>query len=89
MKLKNLFYASTVILLTSCSGDPNEWSDERKQIVKDKCDSEVFDCDCYLKTTIDFFPNAQDYNTTLENESENQEKVDSYWDKLYDGCMTE
>ena len=61
-------------------------TEERKQIVKDKCDSEMFDCDCYLETTIEFFQDAQNYNTILENESENQEKVDAYWDKLYE-CM--
>lgn len=82
-------YISLALLsfsLASC-GDPNEWNDERKQIVKDKCDSELFDCDCFLESTIEFFPNAQDYNTTLENESKNQKKVDEYWDKIYGGCM--
>lgn len=72
--------------IVSC-GNPDEWTEERKQIVKDKCDSELFDCDCFLNSTIEFFPNAQEYNKTLENESKNQKKVDQYWDKLYNGCM--
>lgn len=88
MKSKILLIGGITLALASCSGDPDEWTDERKQIVKDKCDSEIFDCDCYLETTIEYFPNAQDYNKTLENESDNQEKVDAYWDKLYE-CMPE
>lgn len=88
MKTIYFSFALLTIGLMSCS-DPNEWNDERKQIVKDKCDSELFDCDCFLNSTIEFFPNAQDYNTTLENESKNQEKVDNYWDKIYESCMLE
>ena len=88
MKSKILLIGGITLALASCSGDPDEWTDERKQIVKDKCDSEIFDCDCYLETTIEYFPKAQDYNKTLENESDNQEKVDAYWDKLYE-CMPE
>lgn len=86
MKRIYTYLALLTITLVSC-GNPNEWNDERKQIVKDKCDSELFDCDCFLESTIEYFPNAQDYNKTLENESKNQKKVDAYWDKLYDGCM--
>lgn len=86
MKTIYISFALLTIGLTSCS-DPNEWNDERKQIVKDKCDSELFDCDCFLNSTMEYFPNAQDYNNTLENESKNQEKVDKYWDKLYESCM--
>ena len=86
MKIIYISFAVLTFTLVSC-GNPNEWNDERKQIVKDKCDSDLFDCDCFLETTMENFPNAQDYNTTLENESENQKKVDDYWDKLYDNCM--
>ncbi|TNE56224.1 MAG: hypothetical protein EP338_01250 [Bacteroidetes bacterium] len=75
------------LLLTACD-NPNEWTEERKQIVKDKCDNDLYDCDCFLEKTVNFFPEAQDYNKTLENESENQEKVDSYWEEL-DACMKE
>jgi hypothetical protein len=86
MKRIYTYLALLTITLVSC-GNPDEWNEERKQIVKDKCDSELFDCDCFLESTIEYFPNAQDYNKTLENESKNQKKVDAYWDKLYDGCM--
>ena len=90
MKLKTLsFLCCSIFIFIACEGDPNEWNEERKQIITDKCDNEVFDCDCYLNTTMEHFPNAQDYNTTLENESENQENIDDYWDKLYDECMSE
>lgn len=89
MKIKILSILSITILLASCSGDPDAWTDERKQIITDKCDNEVFDCDCYLKTTMEAFPKAQDYNTILGDETANQVKVDEYWDKVYDGCMTE
>jgi hypothetical protein len=88
MKTIYISFALLTISLVSC-GNPDEWNDERKQIVKDKCDSELFDCDCFLNSTMEFFPNAQDYNKTLENESKNQEKVDKYWDKLYESCMKE
>lgn len=88
MKITLLSLLSLTLLLGAC-GDPNEWTDERKQKVEDKCDSELFDCDCFVKKTVEFFPKAQDYNTTLENETANQKKVDEYWDKIYDGCMTE
>jgi hypothetical protein len=86
MKTIYTYLGLLTITLVSC-GNPNEWNDERKQIVKDKCDSELFDCDCFIKSTIEYFPNAQDYNKTLENESKNQEKVDAYWDNLYENCM--
>jgi hypothetical protein len=86
--MKRIYFSFALLATTLVScGDPNEWTDERKQIVKDKCDSELFDCDCFLKSTMESFPNAQDYNTTLENESKNQEKVDAYWDKVYEECM--
>lgn len=88
MKLKLFSLLAVAVLAVSCD-DPNAWTDERKQIVKDKCDAEVFDCECYMKTTIETFPNAQEYNKTLENEAANQAKVDAYWDKIYNGCMAE
>lgn len=89
MKYILFSFLSISLVTASCAGDPDEWNDERKQIVKDKCDAEVFDCDCYLKTTMESFPKAQDYNKTMENETANKEKVDAYWDKIYEGCMTE
>ncbi len=88
MKFKLFSIFALAIAFTSCS-DPDAWDDEKKQIVKDKCDSEVFDCDCFLETTMKEFPKAQDYNKTLENESANEEKVDAYWEKLYENCMPE
>lgn len=77
-----------LILLTACSSDPNEWTEERKQVILDKCDKETFDCDCYLKVTMEMFPNAQEYNTTMEDEESNADKVDAYWEKVYE-CMNE
>lgn len=88
MKLKLFSIFAVAILFASCD-DPEAWTEERKQIVKDKCDSEMYDCDCFLKTTMESFPNAQDYNKTLENESANQAKVDAYWDKLTENCIAE
>ena len=77
------------LLLTACDDDPNAWTEEKKQVIIDKCDSEMFDCDCYLKVTMETFPNAQDYNATMEDEEKNGDKIDAYWDKIYDECMSE
>ena len=88
MKLTLFCLLSVAFFIASCSEDPNEWSEERRKIVKDKCDSEIFNCDCFVEKTIEFFPQAQSYNKTLENESANQEKVDQYWNRIYD-CMME
>lgn len=87
MKLKLFSFFAIAILFTSCD-DPEAWTDERKQILTDKCDTDLYDCDCYVKTTVETFPKAQDYNKTLENESANEDKIDAYYEKLSE-CMTE
>lgn len=73
---------ASVFLLTACGG----WTDERKKTITDKCDAELYDCNCFLQKTMEAFPEPDQYNQTLENESANQQKVDEYWKSL-EGCM--
>jgi len=73
------------VLLASCGG----WTDARKQTVLDKCQDDLYDCDCYLKTTMEVFEDPDTYTSTLENETENGEQIDAYWDKVFEDCMTE
>jgi hypothetical protein len=77
-----LFLISTTIILTSCGG----WNDDRKKTILDKCDAELYDCNCFLQKTMETFPEPDQYNETLENEAANQQKVDAYWKSL-EGCM--
>ncbi|NVK65150.1 MAG: hypothetical protein HWE22_11215 [Flavobacteriales bacterium] len=88
MKFKLFSIFALAIFATSSCSDPDAWDDEKKQVLIDKCDTEIYDCDCYVKTTVEAFPKAQDYNKTLENESANADAVEAYYQKL-DGCMTE
>ena len=85
--MKKIYFPVALLsfFLMSCGG----WTDARKQTVRDKCDGDIFDCDCFLKTTMDVFEDPNAYTSTLENESANQEQVDAYWDKLYEDCMTD
>lgn len=78
------FFLSTVLFLslTSCGG----WNDDRKNTITAKCDAEIYNCDCFLQKTIETFPDPEQYNATMENESANQEKVDAYWKGL-ENCM--
>ena len=87
MKFKLFSLFAVAVLFASCD-NPDEWTEERKQVLTDKCDTELYDCDCYVETTVKSFPKAQDYNKTLENESANEEKIDAYYEQLAD-CMSE
>jgi hypothetical protein len=87
MKFKLFSFLAIAILFASCD-NPDEWTDERKQVLTDKCDTDLYDCDCYVETTVKAFPKAQDYNKTLENESANEDKIDAYYEELAE-CMAE
>ena len=88
MKFKLFSILAVAILFASCD-DPDEWTEERKQVITDKCDTvELYDCDCYVETTIKEFPKAQDYNKTLEDETANADKIDAYYEKLSE-CISE
>jgi len=83
MKLISTFLTISLLLfISSCGG----WNDERKQKILDLCIEDAYDCDCYLKTTIEAFPIPEDYNVKLENEEKYQEEVDAYYDKI-DDCL--
>jgi len=87
MKFKLLSIIVAGAFLTSC-GDPDAWSDERKQILTDQCDTEIYDCECYVETTISEFPKAQEFDKIMSDESANAERVDAYWEKI-NGCIAE
>lgn len=67
------------VVLTSCWG----WTEGRKQKVKDKCQAEMYDCDCYLKVTLDMFESPDDYNNASD------EKLAEYEEKLNTECYKE
>ncbi len=81
-KKLNLISISLIFLLTACGG----WTDARKQKILDKCQEDIYDCECYLNKTIESFSDPNEYNTIMENEKENKETVDSY-NELTDECM--
>ena len=74
LKFSPIFILSLV--LTSCWG----WTDERKQKVKNKCQEEMYDCDCYLKVTLDMFESPDDYNNPSD------EKLAEYEERLNSEC---
>lgn len=83
MNLKhNVFAISLIFLFTSCGG----WNDERKQKILDQCLEEVYDCNCYLKITIESFPNPEDYNLKLADDDKYTEEVEAYYTKI-DECL--
>lgn len=77
-----VFCCLSILTLASCGG----WTDERKKTITDKCDAELYDCNCFLQKTMETFPEPDQYNSTLENEAANQQKVDAYWKSL-EGCI--
>ena len=85
MKLISIFLTISLLLFIS-SCDDGSWNDERKQKILDRCVEDIYDCECYLKTTIDAFPIPEDYNTKLEYEDKYQEEVDAYYTKI-DDCL--
>ena len=85
MKLISIFFTISLLLFVS-SCDNGSWNDERKQKILDLCMEDIYDCECYLQTTIDAFPTPEDYNTKLENEEKYQEEIDDYYTKI-DDCL--
>lgn len=74
------------------------WTDERKDKILGKCIEDRYDCDCYLKITMDRYPDPDDYNTKSEDDSEYKEKLEMECGKgwkdeevvsLYEVCDTE
>ena len=83
MKLIPIFFTISLLLFIS-SCDNGSWNDERKQKILDLCQEDFYDCECYLKTTIDVFPIPEDYNTKDEDKS--KEELEAYWTKI-DDCL--
>ncbi|MEX2485009.1 MAG: hypothetical protein WED10_10630 [Brumimicrobium sp.] len=69
-----ILLGGAVLFLTSCGGG---WNDERQTQIKNDCVSEGnYDCDCYLKTTMEVFPNPEDYNNQSdEDKTKYEEKL--------------
>lgn len=63
-------------LFTGCWG----WTDGRKQIIKDKCQDDKMDCDCYLKVTMDMFESPDAYNNA------DDETLSKYEDRVNKEC---
>jgi hypothetical protein len=83
MKLISIFFTISLLLFISSCND-GSWNDERKQKILDQCMEDVYDCECYLETTIDAFPIPEDYNTKDEDKS--KEELEAYWTKI-DDCL--
>ena len=67
MKLISIFLTIFLLLFIS-SCDDGSWNDERKQKILDQCMEDVYDCECYLKITIDALWNQliiQKYNSKI------------------------
>ncbi len=64
-RLVSFFTIGTVLLMSSCGGG---WTDEKKQKVKNDCiTAGSYDCDCYVKTTVENFKTPADYNQRSED----------------------
>lgn len=62
LKILTIIFISST--LTGCWG----WTDARKKTIKNKCQSEKYDCDCFLKVTLDMFEAPEDYNNASDEE---------------------
>jgi len=68
------------------SGLNEGWSVEKRAKIMAKCDPTTTNCQCFLKTTINSFKSVEDYTSTLSNESENQKRIDGYYDIIDKDC---
>ena len=93
-KIQLLFSALFLIAFLSGCG----WTDERKDKILGKCIEDRYDCDCYLKVTMERYPNPEDYNAKSEEDQEYKEKLEiecgrGWKDEeviaLYEKCDTE
>ncbi len=62
------------------------WSKEKRAKVAAKCDPSTQNCQCYEKQTILFFKSVEDYTETLSNESDNQDRINEYYQIIEDSC---
>lgn len=71
-RVLSILLGSAILLLTSCGGG---WNEDRKTKIKNDCISEGnYDCDCFVKTTIEVFPNPEDYNNQSEEDKAKYEE---------------
>jgi hypothetical protein len=99
LKMKNKVFLSmtlvlTSLLISSCGG----WTDERKEKIMGKCIEDKFDCDCYLKVTMEKYPDPEDYNKKSEKDEAYKKTLkvecgigweDDEFMPLYEKCDTE
>ncbi len=56
---------SALLLLASCGG----WSEDQKTQIKNKClGNGGYDCDCYVKTVVEKYPEPEDFNKLSQEE---------------------
>ena len=74
---KYLLLGGLALIMTSCGG----WGEDEEEKLHAKCKEHIYDCDCYVKTTVEFFESPDDYN-------DNSEGNEKYAEALED-CMKE
>lgn len=68
-------------------GKLNEgWSPEKRAKVSAKCDPSSTNCECYLKKTMDFFKDVEEYNEALSDEAKYADKIDEYYEIINSEC---
>lgn len=72
-RLVSLLMLSSVLLMSSCGGG---WNDEKKQKIKNDCIADGgYDCDCYVKKTVETFKTPEDYNNRTAEAKESYEEA--------------
>lgn len=64
------------------------WTKEKETAIKNRCKSEgKYDCDCMLELIKTKYINPEDYNSLMENETENRLNIDALKTVLVDKCL--
>lgn len=72
-RLVSLFMLGAVLVMSSCGGG---WNEEKKTKIKNDCVAEGgYDCDCYVKKTVETFKTPEDYNNKSDDAKAKYEKA--------------
>ncbi|MBM3455986.1 MAG: hypothetical protein FJX80_12715 [Bacteroidetes bacterium] len=77
-----------VIAFFKVSSMNDGWTSERQKRFIDKCKSEdKYDCDCTLKIIKSTYPNPEDYNAVIDDETKNSAAISTLKDKFNSQCL--
>jgi hypothetical protein len=67
-------------VLNDCK-KPDVWD-----MIYGNCDTNIYDCDCFLEITMEFYPEWTAFLKDLQNEANSTETLKSYREMLEGGC---